>query len=271
MDLPRAEGLPGSGPRVLEVDGGPKWVVDGAVLGRAGASGVVTRDGERIRGTEFIGWTFDDVTPAAYQVEARLELMDRLGVWAHIIYPNTAGFGGQRFGDIKDPVLKLLCATLYNDAMAEMQEASGRRLFPMGLIPWWDIDASVAEVRRMNSLGLRGVNTTSDPQQAGLPDFADRAWDPLWEVCADLGMPVNFHIGAAHDSLSWFGSSLAGPGSRAEARGGLGHDVPDQRAGAGQFHLLGCAGTPSPAEDRLGGERHRLDPVLPGGSGAPAG
>ncbi|GIH73605.1 amidohydrolase family protein [Planobispora longispora] len=194
-------------PRVLEVDGGPKWVVDGAVLGRAGASGVVTRDGERIRGTEFIGWTFDDVTPAAYQVEARLELMDRLGVWAHIIYPNTAGFGGQRFGDIKDPVLKLLCATLYNDAMAEMQEASGRRLFPMGLIPWWDIDASVAEVRRMNSLGLRGVNTTSDPQQAGLPDFADRAWDPLWEVCADLGMPVNFHIGAAHDSLSWFGSS----------------------------------------------------------------
>jgi predicted TIM-barrel fold metal-dependent hydrolase len=194
-------------PRVTEVDGGPKWVVDGAVLGRASASGVVTRDGERIRGTEFIGWTFDDITPAAYQVEARLELMDRLGVWAHIIYPNTAGFGGQRFGDITDPVLKLLCATLYNDAMAELQDASGQRLFPMGLIPWWDIDASVAEVQRMNRLGLRGVNTTSDPQQAGLPDFSDRAWDPLWEVCADLGMPVNFHIGAAHDSLSWFGSS----------------------------------------------------------------
>ncbi|MFC7564529.1 amidohydrolase family protein [Actinomadura namibiensis] len=171
------------------------------------ASGVVTKDGERSRGTDFIDWTFDDITPAAYDVRARLELMDRLGVWAHIIYPNTAGFGGQRFGAIADPTLKLLCATLYNDAMAELQEASGQRLFPMGLIPWWDIDASVNEVRRMHALGLRGVNTTSDPQEAGLPDFSDRAWDPLWETCAGLDMPVNFHIGAAHDSLSWFGSS----------------------------------------------------------------
>ncbi|GAA1572848.1 amidohydrolase family protein [Actinomadura kijaniata] len=194
-------------PRVVNGDDGPQWVVDGAVLGRAGASGVVTKDGERSRGTDFIDWTFDDITPAAYDVRARLELMDRLGVWAHIIYPNTAGFGGQRFGAIADPTLKLLCATLYNDAMAELQEASGQRLFPMGLIPWWDIDASVNEVRRMHALGLRGVNTTSDPQEAGLPDFSDRAWDPLWETCAGLDMPVNFHIGAAHDSLSWFGSS----------------------------------------------------------------
>jgi predicted TIM-barrel fold metal-dependent hydrolase len=194
-------------PQVAPVDGVAHWVVDGQVLGRASASGVVGRDGTRSRGTDFISWTFDDVTPAAYDVAARLAVMDELGVWAHIVYPNTAGFGGQRFGDITDPKLKLLCATLYNDAMAELQEASGQRLFPMGLIPWWDIDASVAEVRRMHALGLRGVNTTSDPQQSGLPDFSSRAWDPLWEICADLGMPVNFHIGAAQDSLSWFGSS----------------------------------------------------------------
>lgn len=194
-------------PRVVDVDGVAHWTVDGAVLGRASASGVVARDGARSRGTDFISWTFDDVTPAAYDVAARLAVMDELGVWAHIVYPNTAGFGGQRFGDIGDPNLKSLCATIYNDAMAELQQDSGQRLFPMGLIPWWDIGASVAEVRRMHALGLRGVNTTSDPQQAGVPDFSSRDWDPLWEVCADLGMPVNFHIGAAHNSLSWFGSS----------------------------------------------------------------
>lgn len=194
-------------PHVADVDGVPHWVVDGGVLGRASASGVVRHDGVRSRGTDFISWTFDDVTPAAHDVDARLAVMDELGIWAHIVYPNTAGFGGQRFGDIGDPRLKLLCATLYNDAMAELQEQSGERLFPMGLIPWWDIDDSVAEVRRMHALGLRGVNTTSDPQQAGGPDFSSCAWDPLWEVCADLGMPVNFHIGAAHNSLSWFGSS----------------------------------------------------------------
>ncbi|WP_436778281.1 amidohydrolase family protein [Yinghuangia sp. YIM S09857] len=195
-------------PRVVPVDGVAHWTVDGKVLGRASASGVVGRDGRRTRGTEFIGWTFEDATPAAYDVAERLAVMDELGVWAHIVYPNVAGFGGQRFGEVTDARLRLLSVTLYNDAMAELQESSGGRLFPMGLIPWWDVDASVREVERIHALGLRGVNTTSDPHQAaGTPDFSSRAWDPLWEVCADLGKPVNFHIGAAHDSLSWFGSS----------------------------------------------------------------
>ena len=29
------------------------------------------------------------------------------------------------------------------------------------------------------------INITSDPQDVGGPDLANRAWDPLWEVCAD--------------------------------------------------------------------------------------
>ncbi|MEU8138538.1 amidohydrolase family protein [Streptodolium elevatio] len=194
-------------PHVTDVDGQPQWVVDGKVLGPATASAVVDVDGTRSRGTDFISWPFEKVSAAAYDVTARLELMDALGVWAQIVYPNTAGFGGQRFAAVDDPQLKLLCATLYNDAMAEMQERSGDRLFPMGLLPWWDIDASVREVERMHGMGLRGVNTTSDPQNAGLPDFSRPVWNPLWEVCADLGMPVNFHIGAAHESMSWLGTS----------------------------------------------------------------
>ncbi len=77
----------------------------------------------------------------------------------------------------------------------------------MALLPWWDVEASVAEAERAAGLGLRGVNMTSDPQQGGAPDLADRAWDPLWEVCTRAGLPINFHIGASETSLSWFGSS----------------------------------------------------------------
>jgi predicted TIM-barrel fold metal-dependent hydrolase len=29
----------------------------------------------------------------------------------------------------------------------------------------------------------------------------------LWEVCADLGLPVHFHIGASQTTLAWYGSS----------------------------------------------------------------
>ena len=161
-------------PLVADVDGQPTWVVDGTPLQRASASSVVHRDGSRCLGTAFIGWTFDDAHPAAYDVPARLQVMDEVGVWAQIVYPNAAGFGGQRFGTVGDPLLKNLCATLYNDAMCELQTEGGGRLFPMALLPWWDVAASVAEAQRAASLGLRGVNMTSDPQQGGAPDLGQQ-------------------------------------------------------------------------------------------------
>jgi predicted TIM-barrel fold metal-dependent hydrolase len=194
-------------PQVKQVDGRPQWVVDGHVLANAGGSSVVTRDGTKVLGTEFMTYTIDDVHPAAYDVDARLEVMDQLGVYAQILYPNVVGFGGQRFNDVVDPELRMLCATLYNDAMIDIQERSGQRMFPMAIVPWWDIDAAVREVTRAKELGLRGVNTNSDPHNEGYPDLAERHWDPLWEVCADLAMPVNFHIGASSTSIGWFGTS----------------------------------------------------------------
>jgi uncharacterized protein len=194
-------------PRVQDVDGTPMWTVDSVVLGRAGASSVVRRDGSKSRGSEFIQWRFDEAHLGAYEVAARLEVMDDLGIWAHIVYPNAVGFGGQKFAEVTDPELRLLCVTLFNDAMAELQDTSHGRLFPMGLVPWWDIDAAVAEVERIHALGLHGVNTNADPQNQGLPDLGERHWDPFWEVCADLHLPVNFHIGASQSSMSWFGST----------------------------------------------------------------
>jgi predicted TIM-barrel fold metal-dependent hydrolase len=195
-------------PRVVTVGGDPKWMVDGVELGRAGASSVVRPDGTKSLGSEFIGWTIEQAHPAASNVgRTRLDVMDELGIWGQIVYPNVVGFGGQRFAAVTDPELRLLCARLYNDAMAEIQDASGGRLMPMGMVPWWDIGAAVREVQRMQELGLHGVNTNADPQNHGLPDLADRAWDPFWEICADLGLPVNFHIGGSDTQLSWFGST----------------------------------------------------------------
>jgi predicted TIM-barrel fold metal-dependent hydrolase len=194
-------------PRVLNVDGQPSWTVDGVVLGRASASSAVDKDDVKCRSAGFIGWGIEDAHPAAYDVPSRLAVMDELGIWAQIVYPNAAGFGSQKFAEVKDSELRLLCATLYNNAMAEIQEESGQRLFPMALIPWWDLEASIEEAERAKGMGLRGINTTSDPQNHGLPDFGERFWDPLWAACTDLNLPVNFHIGASTTTLSWFGSS----------------------------------------------------------------
>jgi predicted TIM-barrel fold metal-dependent hydrolase len=46
---------------------------------------------------------------------------------------------------------------------------------------------------------------TSDPEELGSPDLASRDWDPLWEACADLDLPVHFHIGASNLAMDFYG------------------------------------------------------------------
>ena len=139
---------------------------------------MIKPDGTKVFGPAFMGFWMDDVHPAAFDVGHRLAMMDEMGIHAQIVYPNVVGFGGQNFTDKIDPELRLLCATIFNDAMAEIQEESGQRMFPMALVPWWDIDATVAEIARARSMGLRGINTNSDPHNQGYPDLADRALGP---------------------------------------------------------------------------------------------
>jgi uncharacterized protein len=79
-------------------------------------------------------------------------------------------------------------------------------LLPMALLPAWDIDACVREAQRAHELGLRGVNLTSDPQDVGAPDLASTEWDPVWDACSSLGLPVHFHIGASLTTMNYFGT-----------------------------------------------------------------
>ena len=77
----------------------------------------------------------------------------------------------------------------------------------MALVPWWHIDSCAKEIERAHALGLRGVVMCSDPDSGGLPDLGDPAWDPFWDVCGELEMPVNFHIGASQTSFNMFGTA----------------------------------------------------------------
>src|ERR1700674_658091 len=175
-------------PHVTNVEGQATWVIGDAVLGRAGAGGVVDKDNNKGRSFEALyEWEIDRIHEAAYDPVARVELMDEMGIWAQIVFPNVVGLGGQNIaGAVEDLALRLLCVEIFNDANADMQRNSRDRLLPMAILPAWDVGACVRETRRAKDLGLRGVNITSDPQDQGAPDLADRAWDPLWETCSSL-------------------------------------------------------------------------------------
>ncbi len=194
-------------PRVEEIDGTPQWIFDGAPVGIYSPSSVVDEDGGKMLGLSFAGRTLEQVHAGSYDVAARLALMDAMGIRAQIVYPNAFGFGGQLFVQAADPELRLLAVQIFNDANAEMQEQSGERLFGMAIVPWWDVEASVAEIARCAAMGMRGVNLGTGPHLHGLPDLSEPAWDPLWEACAEHALPVNFHIGASGDTMSWFGTS----------------------------------------------------------------
>jgi predicted TIM-barrel fold metal-dependent hydrolase len=195
-------------PHVKVVDGQERWVADKDVdIGPAMPLSVIRKDGSKAIGLEWFQWTIEDTHEAAYDPKARLAMMDRLGIFAQIVYPNVAGFGSQNFQKIEDYALRRLCVTTYNDAMFEVQEQSGGRLFPMALIPWWDIPAAAEEAQRVAEMGMRGVVTTPDPHIAGLPDLASSDWDPLWDACTELRLPINFHIGASDIALSFFATA----------------------------------------------------------------
>jgi len=195
-------------PHVTQVDGAATWVVDGAVLGRAGAGGVVDVNG--VKGRSFEGlyeWEIEQAHAPAYDPAARLALMDDIGVYAQVVYPGVVGLGGQNLASlVEDVALRTACLEIFNEANAQLQAESGNRLLPMGLLPAWDVDACVREAQRVADLGLRGVNITADPQDVGAPDLASPAWDPLWDACSSLGLPVHFHIGASLTTMNYFGT-----------------------------------------------------------------
>jgi uncharacterized protein len=196
--------LKGRVPRVAPVNGVPMWVIDDIPFGFGVQTfSTVLKDKTKTTGMGFEGFQITDIHPAAYDVKARLETMDESGIWAQILYANILQFGGKNGAKI-DPQVRLASTQIYNDAMAEIQEASGQRIFPMALLPWWDAKLSVAEAKRSRKMGLRGLNINSDPQGHGVPDLSDRSWDPLWEVCADLNLPINFHIGSSEQTVMWY-------------------------------------------------------------------
>ncbi len=194
-------------PQVKEKDGKRNWVIEGStVMGPATAVSVVRADGEKARGIEFFAWELKDVHAGSWDIKPRLAFMDGEGIWAQILYPNVLGFGGQRAATF-DPELRLICTQIYNDTMAEMQQESAGRMYGMALMPWWDVELAVKETIRCHEMGIKGINTNSSPQDHGIPDLGQPYWHPLWEVCSDLHMPINFHIGASSESMDFFGKA----------------------------------------------------------------
>jgi uncharacterized protein len=139
--------------------------------------------------------TLEEADPAAYDVTARLALMDANGIYAQVLYPNVIAFEGFAFMALPDDELKLACVRTYNDYQAEFASAAPERFVLLAVLPFWDLEESIKELRRCHAMGHRGVLWAATLDRHGLPDFTNPHWDPLYAVAQDLGMSMNFHVG----------------------------------------------------------------------------
>ena len=142
--------------------------------------------------------TLEDAHPAAYDAAARLAHMDANGIYAQVLYPNVIAFEGHAFMALNDEALKLACVRTYNDYVCEFAAIAPERFVLLTTLPFWDLEASIAELRRCHAMGHRGVLWAATLEKHGLPDFTERHWDPLYAVAQELSMSINFHVGVGN-------------------------------------------------------------------------
>lgn len=178
-------------PHIERIDGWDMWVINGDAFARPGNTAMAGYDGTLPDGPA----TYEDMHPAAWDPKARVAFMDEQNIRAHVLYPNLGGFGAAAWLDRGDREFALDCVKAFNDFQTDFASVAPDRLLPIVSVPFWDIDASVAEIERAVSAGHRGVNFCNDPRVHGQPALWDPHWDAIWSVARDTGVPVNFHIG----------------------------------------------------------------------------
>lgn len=137
-----------------------------------------------------------EVVPAAIHAAARVALLDEQKIATQVLYPNIAGFGGQKFLLLEDPELMLSCVQAYNDFLTDWTSVAPERFVAIAALPFWDVDASVAELQRAAAQGHRGILFSGAPQNIGFPYLGDPHWNPIWAAAQEAGLPVHIHLGS---------------------------------------------------------------------------
>ncbi len=194
--LPRK--LKEQGPKILKGDGYQVWVIEGNI--RAPIGGLAAVAGRKFEdySPDPVPGGYDDIPKAYWDPAERLVAMDQDGIDAEVLFPGLAGFGGGGFFAVKDPELRSACYRAYNDHIAEdWVGIAPDRFVAQCTLPLYDIEESVAEIKRSYEKGHRSAILPGNPAGFGFPDLSDTAWDPLFSTIQELDIPVSIHIGGA--------------------------------------------------------------------------
>jgi len=176
------------------VNGQTVWTIDGKYWCGIGGS-TINNKMEKVLGT--LSLPVEEIDPSSWTVPGRLDIMDRQGVYAEVLFPNSIGFASNAVMSIDDVEFRNIVSRVYNDGMLDAQRASGERLLPQAILPVWDMDLTLKEMTRLHEQGIRGFTLTDKPHLIGLPDLDQPYFAPMWSLANDMGTVLNFHIGSS--------------------------------------------------------------------------
>ena len=144
---------------------------------------------------------FKQEMPAgAGEPHERLNVQDRDGVQAEILFPNNA----MAIFGLDDPKTQEEAFKVYNDWLSEFCAVAPDRFFGVPCVAGYDIDEAVREMHRNLARGLTGVMIwqVPDPQ---IP-FTSLHYEKLWAAAAEAKAPVHMHILTGHSYARTQGS-----------------------------------------------------------------
>ena len=187
-------------PRVVERENGVQaWVFEGQETFNIGMNAVVGKPREEF---SVDPTSFDDMRRACWDVHERVRDMSANGVLAGLPFPSFPRFCGQFFAQAADKDVALATVRAYNDWMiGDWCGPYPDRFMPLAIPPYWDPEATAAEVRRVSALGCHAMTFSENPSKLGHPSLHSDHWDPIWKACSDTGTTVCMHIGSSSQLL----------------------------------------------------------------------
>src|ERR1700738_4364972 len=162
-------------PRIVKLpDGNDTWLYEGRQSGNFALNAVA---GKHPRDFGMDPRSYDDMLPGCHDIEDRIKDMDIEGTWAQLCFPNFGGFAGSTFYAAEDKDFAKLCICAYNDfILDEWCAYAPERQIPLMMVPFWDIDASVADIERTAARGAKSISFIEAPPKLGLPSYHHRPW-----------------------------------------------------------------------------------------------
>ena len=184
-------------PKLMTNENGTNyWAYQGMQMPSVGLNAVVGRPLEEY-GAE--PTSLDQLREGCYDVDRRVDDMNVNGIAASLNFGSAVGFDGGRFHKALDKAKALIHLRAYNDwHIDEWCGSHPGRFIPCAILPTWDMDATVAEIKRIAAKGCTAVSLNENPTIQGRPSIHNAYWEPMYKALVDHDITICLHIGGGN-------------------------------------------------------------------------